>query len=76
MQRMHMAGVLDRLAGRRQGLAQHLPTVQLAEAQVLATPTEQVLLDGFEAQQVDQVVQHMTHWGFSSQGNTSLQRSL
>jgi len=60
---VHVAGILYRLAGGRQGLAQHLAAIQLAKTQVLAAAAEQVFFNGFEAQQVDQVVQHMTHQG-------------
>ncbi len=61
MQRVHMALRLHRLARRRQRLAQHLAAEQLAEAEVLADAAEQVLLDGFEAQQGDQFVEHLGH---------------
>src|SRR5690606_4056048 len=43
--RMHLARRVDRLAGRRQGLAQYLPTEQLAEAQIFAPAAKQVFLD-------------------------------
>ncbi|MCY1350556.1 hypothetical protein D9M69_367920 [compost metagenome] len=58
---MHVALRLHRLAGGRKGLAEHLAAEQLAEAQVLADAAEQVLFDGFEAQQGDQFVEHLGH---------------
>ncbi|MCY1338606.1 hypothetical protein D9M69_244680 [compost metagenome] len=58
---MHVALRLHRLAGGRKGLAEHLAAEQLAEAQVLADAAEQVLFDGFEAQQRDQFVEHLGH---------------
>ncbi|MNG97624.1 hypothetical protein D3C79_567430 [compost metagenome] len=60
-----MTRLFDRLAGRRQRLAQYLSTVQLPKAQVLASPAEQVFLDRFQAQQVNQIVQHVAHSRFS-----------
>ncbi|MCY1420420.1 hypothetical protein D9M71_360410 [compost metagenome] len=65
MQRVHVAVLFHGLAGRRERLPQYLPAVQLAKTQVLATPTEQVFLNGFQAQQIDQIVQHMAHSRFS-----------
>ncbi len=61
MHRMHMPRFFNRLTGGRQGLTEHLATEQLAEAQVLATATEQVFLDRFQGQQVDQIFQHVAH---------------
>ncbi|MNP23224.1 hypothetical protein D3C76_1159260 [compost metagenome] len=62
---MHMAGFFDRLAGGRQRLPQHLATVQLAKTQILTASAEQVFLNGFQTQQVDQIVQHVAHSRFS-----------
>ncbi|MNL43570.1 hypothetical protein D3C87_1660900 [compost metagenome] len=59
--RMHMTRLFHRLTGRRQRLTEHLATEQLAKSQVLAAATEQVFFDRFQAQQVDQIIQHLAH---------------
>ncbi|MNF11341.1 hypothetical protein D3C80_2125470 [compost metagenome] len=65
MQGMHVPVLLHGLAGSREGLSQYLAAVQLAKPKVLAAPTEQVFLDRFQAQQIDQIIQHMAHSRFS-----------
>ncbi len=61
---VYVAIVLHRLAGRRQRLPQDLAAIELAEAEILAHAPEQVLLDGFQAQQSHQVVQYLGHGVF------------
>ena len=58
---MHMARGFDRLTGCRYTLTEHLATIQLAKAQVLTDPAKQILFDGFQGQQGDQLIQHLTH---------------
>ncbi|MNN56543.1 hypothetical protein D3C81_1714810 [compost metagenome] len=58
---MHVAGFFQRLAGRRQRLADHLAAVELTETEVLAHATEQVLFDLLQFQQRYQVVQNLSH---------------
>jgi acyl-CoA thioesterase II len=52
---------LDRLAGRRDALTEHLAAEQLTEPQILTDASKEVLFDGLQAQQGDQLVQYLTH---------------
>ena len=61
MHRVHVAGVFNGLAHGRQRLSKHLATEQLAKAQILTAATKEVLLDRFQGQQVDQIIQHLAH---------------
>src|SRR5690606_17646235 len=56
-----LARRVDRLAGRRQCLAQYLPTEQLTEAQIFAPAAKQVFLDFLQRQQTDQIIQQLAH---------------
>ncbi|CAH0272106.1 hypothetical protein SRABI35_03500 [Stenotrophomonas lactitubi] len=55
MQRMHMATVVDRGLGGRQGLAQHLPAEHVLGADVAALAAEQVVLQPLQREQIDQL---------------------
>lgn len=61
VQRVHVAIRLDRLAGRRHALTEHLTTEQLTKPQILADAAKEVLFNGLQAQQGDQLVQYLTH---------------
>ncbi len=61
MQGMHAALHRDGLAGRRQRLPQYLATKELGKAEVLTAAAIQVGSQGVEAQEIDQVVQHLAH---------------
>ena len=61
MHGVHVARLLDRLAGRRDALAKHLAAEQLTKTEILAAATEQVFLDLFQAQQRDQIVEYLGH---------------
>src|SRR3989344_3467431 len=61
MQRMHMARLFNGLTSCRQRLTEHLAAEQLTKTQVLATAAEQVFFDRFQAQQVNQIIQHLAH---------------
>ncbi len=49
-------------------LAEHLPAEQLGKAEVLAGAAEQVFLDAFQGQQVDQGVEYLGHFGILEKG--------
>ncbi len=68
VQRMHMALRRHRLAGSGDHLAEHLPAEQLGKAEVLAGATEQVFLDAFQGQQIDQGVEYLGHFGILDKG--------
>ena len=61
MHGVHVARLLDRLAGRRDALAKHLATEQLTKTEILAAATEQVFLDLLQAEQRDQIIEHLGH---------------
>ena len=58
---VHVARLLDRLAGGGNALAKHLAAEQLTKTEILAAATEQVFLDLFQAQQRDQIVEYLGH---------------
>lgn len=56
-----MPRFFDGLAGRRQRLAEHLATEQLAKTQVLAAAAKEVFLNRLQRQQVHQIFQYLAH---------------
>ena len=59
---VHLAIAGHRLLGGRQGLPHHLPAKHGPQAEILALAPKQALLDFFERQQCQQLIQYLAHW--------------
>jgi hypothetical protein len=61
VQRVHRAVGADGLGRGRQRLAQHLAAEDRAPAEVLAAAAEQVAVEAFEGEQIDERGEHGLH---------------